>query len=127
MSRSFLGSYALLFGGPSQPLWASALGAAVGGAFFVFLVLGTRGRGMGWGDVKLALSLGFLFGWPDIALIVVIAFVCGSLVGLFYIARGAKTLKSQIPFGPFLALGAFITIFFGERIIDLYFKLFPLE
>jgi len=110
-------------GGLAQlaPFLFSALGAA---AFFLFLVLVTRGRGMGRGDVKLALLLGLILGWPDILLALFLAFCLGALVGLGLIAAGRKTMKSQIPFGPFLIAGTLLAVFFGPAIIDYYFRFF---
>ncbi len=125
-SGSFSGPYAALFGVRGNA-WANHLaGFLFGGAFFGFLVLLTRGRGMGMGDVKLAASLGALFGWPDVLFLTVFAFVSGSVVGLLEMAFRGKGLKSLLPFGPFLALGAALVFFFGHDIVGAYFSLFPM-
>jgi leader peptidase (prepilin peptidase)/N-methyltransferase len=123
---SFLGPYALLFGF-RENIWlnrlaAAALGAAIPG----FLVLVTRGRGMGAGDMKLGFALGALFGWPEIILVLAFGFVFGSAVGLGLIAFGRKTMKSFVPFGPFLAAAAAFVFFWGYAAVDFYFKLFNL-
>jgi leader peptidase (prepilin peptidase)/N-methyltransferase len=125
-TSSFLGSYALIFGLQNNPWLNHFIAALVGAVFFLSLVLITRGRGMGMGDVKLASVLGFLFGWPDIFLLIVLSFVVGSLFGLYAMARRGYTMKSAIPFGPFLAAGAALTFFFGEEIVRWYFGLFSL-
>ena len=72
----FLGIVAILetiFAGayvdPGNPWMSHLLGAILGGGFFGSLVLATRGKGMGMGDVKLGVPLGFLFGWPDMLLL----------------------------------------------------------
>ncbi|TSC53529.1 MAG: leader peptidase (prepilin peptidase) / N-methyltransferase [Parcubacteria group bacterium LiPW_39] len=100
---------------------AAALAAA---AFFLALVLITRGRGMGLGDVKLAFLMGLILGWPNILVALLLAFSSGALVGLSLIVAKRKTLKSQIPFGPFLIGGTLITFFFGSAIINWYFSFF---
>lgn len=125
-SASFLGSYSLLFG-LRENLWLNLLvAAAFGAAFPGFLVLVTKGRGMGLGDVKLGFALGVLFGWPEIILILFFGFVFGSVVGIAAIAFGKKTLKSFVPFGPFLAAAAAFVFFWGYEAVDFYFKLFNL-
>lgn len=123
---SFLGKYSLVFGFGGSALSARFAGALFGAAFFGALVTATRGKGMGMGDVKLAAALGLIFGWPDIALIVGLSFVIGSLAGGGLILSGKKKLKNAVPFGPFLALGALVAFFFGERIVEFYFSLFSL-
>lgn len=97
------------------PYLLSASGAFI---FFFSIVAITKGKGMGLGDVKLAALMGLVLGWPQILLALFLAFLSGALVGLSLIAVGSKTLKSQIPFGPFLSAGTIFTILFGSRIIE---------
>jgi len=124
---SFLGSYAGIFGLRSN-IWLNHLSALFFGAlFFGALILITRGRGMGMGDLKLSAALGFLFGWPDILLIVAIAFILGSIIGLLNMVTGRKRWKSYLPFGPFLALSSIIIFFWGHNIVSVYFNLFSLK
>lgn len=125
--KSFLGPFAMLFGG-FGPLWLMHLvGALVGALFFGLLIFVTRGRGMGMGDLKLALALGMLFGWPDVSLIIGLAFIIGSFVALGFMAGHRKSLKSLLPFGPFLVLASFVVFLWGERILNFYFRLFPVQ
>lgn len=97
------------------PYLLSASGAFI---FFFSIVAITKGKGMGLGDVKLTFLMGLVLGWPDILLALFLAFLSGALVGLSLIAVGSKTLKSQIPFGPFLSAGTIFTLLFGSQIID---------
>ncbi|HRY52535.1 MAG TPA: prepilin peptidase [Candidatus Portnoybacteria bacterium] len=113
----------LLTGGLAgfYPYLFSAFGAA---AFFLSLVLITRGRGMGIGDIKLAFLMGLLLGWPGIFMALFLAFFIGAAAGVLLMLLGKKTMKSQIPFGPFLVFGTMGVYFAGERFFDwLYFLL----
>jgi prepilin signal peptidase PulO-like enzyme (type II secretory pathway) len=101
---------------------AKIIGAAAAGIFFALLIAVTRGKGMGMGDLKLAIPLGLVFGWPDIAFVAMFAFVIGAIVGVFSIARGKNTMKGTLPFGPFLALGAATMFFWGVPILNWYFS-----
>jgi prepilin signal peptidase PulO-like enzyme (type II secretory pathway) len=120
---SFVGPYALLLGFRGNIWLNHFFGAASAGSFFLLLYIITRGRGMGMGDVKLAFALGFLFGWPDVGVAGALAFIIGSLFGVIGILRHKNTMKSALPFGPFLALGAALTFFFGAQIMSWYFGL----
>jgi len=90
-------------------------------AFFYGLWFFTRGRGFGFGDVKLAPSLGLLLGWPKTTVAVFLAFVIGAVVAVILIALGKKKLGQTIPFGPFLVLGTFAALLFGGRLWGWYF------
>lgn len=123
LNQSFLGPYAAIFGAQGDIFWNRVLAAAVAGAFFGLLIAVTRGRGMGMGDLKLAIPLGIVFGWPDVVAVIIFAFVIGAAAGLFSVARGAKTMKGALPFGPFLAIGAAIMFFWAPPIFAWYFSL----
>jgi prepilin signal peptidase PulO-like enzyme (type II secretory pathway) len=110
-------------GGQGSAILARIIGAAVAGVFFALLIAITRGKGMGMGDLKLAVPLGLIFGWPDILFLLISAFVIGAAVGVLAIARGKNTMKGTLPFGPFLALGAVTAFFWGPLIIGWYFSL----
>lgn len=81
--------------------------------FLLTLHLVTNKKGMGLGDVKLAIPLGFLLGVQQSLIWLVLSFVLGAIIGVFLILRKEKKLKSPIPFGPFLVAGFFIVFFFG--------------
>jgi leader peptidase (prepilin peptidase)/N-methyltransferase len=94
--------------------------AALAAGGFLFLVALAYPRGMGMGDVKLVAMMGLYLG-RAIAPAVLIGFAAGALVGMTMIARhGAEARKQQIPFGPFLALGGVIGLWFGDEIVDWY-------
>jgi leader peptidase (prepilin peptidase)/N-methyltransferase len=92
--------------------------AAVGaGLFFLALYLGTRGRGMGFGDVKLAILLGLITGYPGIVINLYIAFLTGAFIGVILILYRQKSFKSQLPFGPFLIAGTLATVLWQTQIL----------
>ena len=91
--------------------------------FFVAIVLFSRGRWMGVGDIKLALFMGLILGWPKILVALFLAFLIGAFVSIILIILKKKTLKSEIPFGPFLAGGTVIAIFWGNALINWYLGL----
>lgn len=105
-----LGSYT--FGG--------IIAAAGLAAFFFLLWLVSRGKWIGLGDVKLALLLGVALGWPAILVSTMAAFFSGTIVSIFLLIRGTKGLKSPIPFGTFLALGALLGLWYGPQVWHWY-------
>lgn len=121
---SFLEQYRLIFSPLGSVVLNRILGMVAGGLFFGLLVFLSRGRGMGMGDVKLAIASGLVLGWPDIALSAIIAFVIGGFTGGLLLLLGRKTVKDKIPFAPFFVAGIFITILLGHGIVNGYFSLF---
>ena len=103
----------------------------IGSGFFLAIFLFSRGAAMGFGDVKLAVLMGLVLGFPNILVGLFLAFFFGAIIGVilmvfpFGAAQGKykKGLKSEIPFGPFLIAGTFIAIFWGSAIINWYLKL----
>jgi leader peptidase (prepilin peptidase)/N-methyltransferase len=78
-------------------------------------------RGMGMGDVKLSFVLGLYLGWlgwGHIVLSVLLASVASLVVGIALLIRRGRS--AAYPFGPFLALGAMLAVFWGRPLIDLY-------
>jgi prepilin signal peptidase PulO-like enzyme (type II secretory pathway) len=123
MNHSLFGVFAGMFGLQGN-YWMNHLFAAIfGGAFFGLLILITRGRGMGMGDLKLAVPLGFFLGWPDVMFATAFAFVIGATIGLASIAIGKRTMKGSLPFGPFFALGVMTVFFFGYQLLQWYLRL----
>lgn len=102
----------------------SLFSVLVGAGFFLAIVLISKGKWMGMGDVKLAVFLGLLLGWPNILLALSLSFFLGAAVGLALIILGKKKMSSQIPFGPFLSAGALIALFWGNQIVSWYWGLF---
>lgn len=119
---SFLGPYAGVFGFSSLLIGA---GLAVLSAIIIFggIILLSRGRGMGLGDLKLAIPIALILGWPDVILAFASSFVIGAVISVLLIAFRGRSLKSVVPFGPFLIIGVFVIMFYGEPLARWYFGL----
>ncbi len=105
------------------------LAAAIASGFFLIIFLFSKGMAMGFGDVKLALLMGILLGFPNILTALFLAFFFGAIIGLILMVfpdrtGRKKSLKSEIPFGPFLVIGTFITMFCGPQLVQLYLRMF---
>ena len=115
------GIWHLVFGYEILNTIYAAFGAA---GFFLVIVLVSQGKGMGIGDIKLAFFMGLFLGWPNILVALFLAFLTGAIIGTGLIISKNKTLKSEVPFGPFLIVGTFVALFWGGQIIDWYLSLF---
>lgn len=116
-----LATAALLHG---QPVWAyrALLGGVVAFATLLALALANP-RGMGMGDVKLAafigVGLGYL-GWGVLAVGVLTGFLLGGLVAMALLAVRFRGRSDLMPFGPYLAAGAFLALLVGSLLVDVY-------
>ncbi|KXZ40794.1 type 4 prepilin peptidase 1 Aspartic peptidase. MEROPS family A24A [Alkalithermobacter thermoalcaliphilus JW-YL-7 = DSM 7308] len=99
----------------------SFIGLLVGGGLFLTIALITKGA-MGGGDVKLMGLLGFAIGPLNILLNAFLSFMIGAIICIVLLSLGIKNKKDYIPFGPFIAVAWFITIYFGNGIISWYVK-----
>lgn len=104
--------------------WLQWVVAGAGAALFLLtaalLYEKLRGvTGMGMGDVKMALCMGFFLGVAVVPALF-LGFVLGAVIGVVVMVRVGGDGKTAIPFGPFLAAGAIIALFLGQPAIDLY-------
>lgn len=105
---------------PLVPLQDAVLGAALGYTslwlvFWGFKLL-TGKDGMGYGDFKFLAALGAWLGWQALPQLLMIAAVLGLLYALLGMVSGKQTLSSAIPFGPFLAIGGWLSLIFHSRL-----------
>lgn len=98
----------------------SIAGLLLGGGLFYLIALASRG-GMGGGDIKMMAMVGAFMGWKAVLLTTFVGSLSGSLVGIFLMISRGKGRKTKVPFGPFLALGAILSLFFGGEIVNWYF------
>lgn len=106
---------------PHLPNYSDFFAGLVISVPFALLWLVSRGRWIGLGDSKLAVGLGFMLGMSSVLSATVIGFWIGSVVGIFLIGmKRLSGLKSEVPLGPFLALGAFLVFIFNWQIFQLF-------
>lgn len=123
---NFLSSYIDYFNCQFNPLISYLLGALVLGGFLFLVYLITKGKGMGFGDVKLGILIGLMLGLTNGILALISAFIIGTIIAIILLALKKKNLKAAVPFGPFLSIGVLTVIFFGSAIIRGYLSLFYL-
>lgn len=107
--------------------WSTIISHVLSGlvAFLLFLSLFfiTKGKGMGLGDVKLSFVLGLFLGFPKVIAGFYVAFLGGAIISLVLVFLGKKHFrKGTVPFGPFLIVASFLSYFFGEQMLQLFFK-----
>jgi len=100
----------------------AAIGGAIGFALFLLIAIVSRG-GMGWGDVKLAALIGLAAGFPLVFLAIIMAAILGGIVAVAMVIAKKRQRRQTIPFGPFLAVAAMITLLWGSNIMNWYLGL----
>ena len=100
----------------------AALGGGIGFAIFLLIALVSRG-GMGWGDVKLAALIGLATGFPLVFLAVIMGAILGGIVAVALMIAKKRKRREAIPFGPFMALAAMVTLVWGSNILSWYLNL----
>jgi leader peptidase (prepilin peptidase)/N-methyltransferase len=103
------------------PTPKEAIIGAVAGIGSLLLIIGSywlirREEGMGMGDVKLLGMIGAFLGWQALAPVILMASVSGSIIGIGLMMAQGRGFRSQLPFGPFLSLGALAYLFFWPTI-----------
>lgn len=92
--------------------------------FLLILHLVTKGRGMGLGDVKLAVLAGLLLGINSSVAWMFLSFVFGAVIGVFLLLTGKAKIGKNVPFGPFLVTSFVLTFWFGEYLFVLLFPFY---
>ena len=92
-------------------------------AFYLIALAGSailKKEALGGGDIKMMAMVGAVMGWKAVILSTFIGSLVGSVVGIFLMVLEGKNRHAKIPFGPFLALGALFTLFFGQDMLFWY-------
>jgi len=97
----------------------TVLGIVVGGGLFLVIIVASGG-GMGGGDMKLGAMMGAFLGWKLVLLAILLGVFAGGAVALALLATGSKGRKDPVPFGPFLALGAVLSLLWGNDLLEWY-------
>jgi prepilin signal peptidase PulO-like enzyme (type II secretory pathway) len=100
----------------------AAIGGGIGFVIFFLIAIASRG-GMGWGDVKLGALIGLATGFPLVFFSMIIGAILGGVVAVVLVIVKKRKLKATIPFGPFLALAAMVTLLWGSSILSWYLGL----
>ncbi|MDF2880437.1 MAG: signal peptidase type [Clostridiaceae bacterium] len=94
------------------------LGGVIGAGIISIIILLTGG--MGWGDAEISGMCGLFLGWKLSFYMLFVSFLLGGLIGFILIITKKKSRKDYIPFGPYMAIAAVITIFLGNSSIAWY-------
>jgi leader peptidase (prepilin peptidase)/N-methyltransferase len=101
----------------------AAIGGGIGLVVFFLIVVLSRG-GMGFGDVKLAALIGLAIGYPLIIVALLMGVILGGLAAVILLGLKIKRRKEAMPFGPFLAVAAIVTLLWGNQIFNWYMGIF---
>lgn len=97
-----------------------AIGMMVGGGFFLLQYLVSRGKWIGGGDIRLGVLMGILLGWPNILVAFFLSYVSGAIIGGLLLLTKKKTMKSELPFGIFLAPSTLTAMVWGHEMVRWY-------
>ncbi len=111
----------VVIGRPQESPLQFVLSAVGSFGFLGLLYLITKGKGMGFGDVKLAIFMGLFLGPEKVLLAFYTAFVIGALVSLGLMILKKANKKTLISFGPFLILGTLVAWFYGDQLWNFWF------
>ncbi|MEK7096355.1 MAG: prepilin peptidase [Patescibacteria group bacterium] len=96
------------------------LGGVVGGGAPALLVVLSKEKWMGAGDIKMGMILGLLVGYPVVLFGLLLSFVLGSAVGLFLIYSKKKTMQDTLPFTPFIIISGLLSLLYGSNVVNWY-------
>lgn len=99
-------------------------GSLICGVIPLVLVLVSKEKWMGSGDIKLGFLVGAMVGYPRAMFLIFASFILGSIIGVIYIASKKKNMKDSLPFAPFLIASALIALIWGQYFINWYFGYF---
>lgn len=119
----------LLFNVMTPPgLVDSLLGIALGGGVLMAIRSGWRAAtgvdGMGLGDVKMLAMIGAFLGWKQVFVVLLFSSLSGAVIGILLTTVKGKSLQHRLPFGTFLALGAFAASLIGEPLVSWYLQFY---
>ena len=117
-----LASLWMVFVDPATSIKGALLGYLLLWAVFHLFKLLTGKEGMGYGDFKLLAAGGAWFGMQSTVLIVIMSALAGSVIGGLFLLLTKNNKDKHIPFGPYLAVGMWITMLYGEQIIQAYLR-----
>lgn len=102
--------------------WDNIAGAAIG--FLVIWLIVTLTHGMGEGDIDISVICGLFLGVKGISVTLFLAVILGGIVAVIILLCKLKNKKSEIAFGPYLAIGGIVSMLFASNLIDIYVNVF---
>jgi len=116
----------------TEPGWMASLVGIVAGGGSLYLVSEAyyhlrHEEGLGMGDVKMLAMIGAFLGWRLTLMTLLTASLAGSVIGLAIIAVKQGDMKSALPFGTFLAIGAALAAGIGQPVLDWYLQFWPVQ
>ncbi len=112
---------------PGMPSLENTAGAGLGAGLLFWIIWRFYPKGMGEGDIKYALMLGFVLGWPAISVAVFLAALIGTVFGIIGIVAQGGDRNTPIPFGLYLSLGSFVALIYGQQIFRAYLRVMGLH
>ncbi|PAB59508.1 prepilin peptidase [Anaeromicrobium sediminis] len=111
----------------NDPWYSPFIGVIIGsGSLLIISLIGmTIYKGqevMGMGDVKIFIPIGLFLGFKMTAVTLFLSILLGAIISILLIVSGYKSVKSYIPFGPFIVLGTFISLIWGWDLFDLWYE-----
>ncbi|MDA8163848.1 MAG: prepilin peptidase [Desulfobacteraceae bacterium] len=123
--------FLLAFANPLVSWQEAGLGLLLGGGSLYAVAAGyylfTRREGMGGGDIKLLAMIGAFLGWQSLPFVIFSSSLIGTIAGIGAMIKQRKGGQTVIPYGPFLALGGMLYLFFREEIISYLSQLWHLQ
>jgi len=113
-------SLAGVFTDPESAIIGGLVGYLSLWSVYMLFKLTTGKEGMGYGDFKLLAMLGAWLGWQSVLPIILLSSVVGAVVGITLIVVRGRDKNIPIPFGPYLAAAGWITLLWGDQIIQTY-------
>lgn len=108
----------------NSPAWSTLLNlmlaAVVGGGFFLLQFIISQGKWIGGGDIRLGALMGFILGWPNVVVGLMLAYVIGAVFSIFMLLLKKKQWGSKIPFGTFLTVGTLLALLWADKLIAWY-------
>jgi len=99
------------------------VGALIGFGFFALQFFISQGKWIGGGDLRMGALMGLMLGVKALVVALFFSYIIGSIISIFFVIWGKKKMKSQIPFGTFLAVGTIAALLWGETIAGWYLNL----
>ncbi len=103
-----------------EPFGGIILAIIIGMGFFALQYFLTHGKGVGLGDLRLGFFMAASLSWPKILVSLFLAYFIGAVTAIILLLLHKKKLKDPVPLGPFLVIGTFLALFYGEQIVEIF-------